>query len=122
MSSDVDWNTRYNETVDGMHLRERIDAVYEFAAGRVPTAVGFLDPWKTHCEKLRQRIVEATDRGLITFGVDEDGRPLVVNDSEQVLRILLGSYLHMNDNRLGVTPNDESYLAHVVYRCLRDSA
>jgi hypothetical protein len=124
VSSDVDWNARYDETVDGMHsrVRERIDAVYEFAAGRVPTAVGFLDSWKTHCEELRRRIVEATDRGLITFGVDEDGRPLVVNDSEQVLRILLGSYLHMNDNRLGVTPNDESYLAHVVYRCLRDSA
>lgn len=124
VSSDVDWNTRYDETVDGMHsrVRERINSVYEFAAGQAPTAVGFLDTWKTHCEELRERIVAATERGLITFGVDDDGRPLVVNDPEQVLKIVLGSYLHMNDNRLGVTPNDESYLAHVVYRCLRDSA
>jgi thiopeptide-type bacteriocin biosynthesis protein len=38
---------------------------------------------------------------------------------ERCLRALLPSYLHMTNNRLGVTPTEERYIAHAVARSLR---
>lgn len=120
VTSDVDWKARYELAMKDLDERvpERLRSVLDFTLGLRDSSVAFLDRWRDHCRELRGRIEEATVQGLITFGVDEHGVPLVVNDPEQTLQVFLGSYLHMHNNRMGVTPNDESYLAHVLHGSL----
>lgn len=120
VSSDVDWSARYDDAMDRIDPRvpARLRVVQEQTAAAAPLPVQFLDRWRDHCVELRDRLTEATRAGRITFGTDADGTPLVVTDPDATLRVFLGSYLHMHNNRMGVTPNDESYLAHVLRRCL----
>ncbi len=120
VSSDVDWSARYDQAIDSIDPRvpARLRGVHRFALGEQQSTVGFIDQWRSHCRELRDRIVRATLAGRITFGVDPQGDPIVVTDPLQTLRVFLGSYLHMHNNRMGVTPNDESYLAHVLHRSL----
>jgi hypothetical protein len=41
-------------------------------------------------------------------------------DIDLVLRVLLTSYIHMTDNRMGISIVDEIYLAHVLRRAVLD--
>jgi hypothetical protein len=120
VSSDVDWSARYDEAMERIDPRvpARLRAVHAQTVGADPLPVQFLDRWRDHCLELRERITRATLAGQITFGTHPDGTPVVVTDPDATLRVFLGSYLHMHNNRMGVTPNDESYLAHVLRRCL----
>lgn len=124
VDSDVDWKERYELAMEDLDSRvpQRLRDVHDFTLGLRESSVAFLNSWRDHCRALRDRIEEATAQGLVTFGTEDDGKPLVVDDSEQTLQVFLGSFLHMHNNRMGVTPNDESYLAHVLHGSLSSRA
>jgi len=101
-------------------------------AGRAAELTGFAREWAEHCRDLRDRVVAAVaDRQLI-FQVFEDRtagggvqpdaererRPAA--DPALTLRILLSSYVHMTNNRLGVNIHDEVYLAYLLKRAVLD--
>ncbi|WP_185744377.1 lantibiotic dehydratase C-terminal domain-containing protein [Arachnia propionica] len=121
VDSRVDWRGKYERMLssgDGS-VRSQLQRVYEFAVGERDLEVSFLVEWRSHCIQLYSRIVELTFKGELVFEGGGSGLPVVADDPGQSARVLLGSYLHMHNNRLGVTPNDEAYLAHVVRHSLR---
>lgn len=102
---------------------------------RLPT---FLRRWAEHCLELRAKVVELTDRGELAFpewdgppredsgqdrAEDPDAAPLVTaTHAPAVLPRLLSPYMHMTNNRLHVTIQDEAYLSFVLGRVLREEA
>ncbi|WP_327367857.1 lantibiotic dehydratase C-terminal domain-containing protein [Streptomyces sp. NBC_01217] len=86
-------------------------------AARLP---GSLAGWAEHCIELRDRAVELTLRGDLTFRSWNGERDEVVTDPALSLPLLLSPYMHMTNNRLHVTIRDEAYLAHVLGRALRE--
>lgn len=82
---------------------------------------GFTAEWVAHCAELRDRIVAAAEAGELVFPArDGSGRLEVVADSGAALRVLLTSYLHMTNNRLGVSITDEVYLSYILHRALTE--
>jgi len=90
----------------GTRLRDRI-AVIGTAVRRRDLAV--LPPlqrdWVEHAYQLRDRLADLAESA--------DRLPVPV---------LLASYLHMNNNRLGVTIQDEVYLSYMMARAVSESA
>lgn len=70
--------------------------------------------WTAHCRQLRARLIELTTSGGIELPRADATDPAVV------LPAMLRSYLHMTNNRLGVTIREEAYLAHVLRAALLD--
>lgn len=124
------WETSYQEPSDGQH--ERFDRSYErmserlvarlrhmrdSAAGRGEAAPTPLErSWLDHCAQLRQKVLDLSDAGRLVF---RDGS---VPAAQDALAIVLSSYVHMTNNRLGVSILDEIYLSYVMNRALRDLA
>lgn len=122
------WETSYQESSDDQHaqfdrsyarmadrLRERLthlrDCAWERPEAR-PTALE--RRWVAHGRELRDRVVALAGQGALTF---RDG---VVADPDTALAILLSSYVHMTNNRLGANILDEIYLSYVLARALDD--
>jgi hypothetical protein len=80
---------------------------------------GLLGRWLDHCVELRARVVELAGDGRLALR-GWDGRPAPVTDVAEGLRQLLAPYLHMTNNRLGLTLADEAYLGHALARALRE--
>lgn len=102
--------------------------------GQPGDLTGFARDWAGHCRELRERVVDAVAGGRLVFQVFEDRaagggvhpdpererRP--ASDPAMTLRILLSSYIHMTNNRLGVNIHDEVYLAYLLKRAVLDDA
>ncbi|WP_330234958.1 thiopeptide-type bacteriocin biosynthesis protein [Streptomyces sp. NBC_00566] len=124
------WETSYQEPSDSQH--ERFDRSYERMKDRlVPRLQHVRDSargdssasptpleraWLAHCAELRDRVLTLADAGHLTF---RDG---AVPDPEDALAIVLSSYVHMTNNRLGVSILDEIYLSYVICKALSDMA
>ncbi|MDX3771378.1 MULTISPECIES: thiopeptide-type bacteriocin biosynthesis protein [unclassified Streptomyces] len=124
------WETSYQEPSDSQH--ERFDRSYERMKDRlVPRLRHVRDSarhdvtasptplersWLAHCAELRDRVLKLGDAGHLTF---RDGS---VPDPQDALAIVLSSYVHMTNNRLGVSILDEIYLSYVICRALSDMA
>jgi hypothetical protein len=82
---------------------------------------GFLGRWHDSCRRVRVEIEEHARAGLLVLA---DGYPAgqrsVVTDPEACLRSFLVPFVHMTNNRLGVSIVDEVYLSHLVVRTLED--
>ncbi|MGW3493811.1 thiopeptide-type bacteriocin biosynthesis protein [Streptomyces sp. NPDC001020] len=124
------WETSYQEPSESQH--ERFDRSYERMKGRLVTRVEHVRDstrddspaaptplersWLAHCGELRDRVLDLADAGSLTF---RDGP---VHDPQTALAIVLSSYVHMTNNRLGVSILDEIYLSYVLCKALADMA
>lgn len=119
----ADFDKLYDEMAEGLVRRTgEIHAATADAAG-VSELGAFLRPWAQHCAELRDRIVAETRAGNLIFPArDGSGTRGPAVDPELSLRVLLGAYLHMTNNRMGVVINDEAYLGYVLSRAVLDAA
>jgi thiopeptide-type bacteriocin biosynthesis protein len=124
------WETSYQEPSESQH--ERFDRSYERMKDRlVPRLRHVRDSarddsaasptplersWLAHCAELRDRVLKLADARALMF---RDG---AVQDPQVALAIVLSSYVHMTNNRLGVSILDEIYLAYVICKALSDMA
>ncbi|MFF0725626.1 lantibiotic dehydratase C-terminal domain-containing protein [Streptomyces sp. NPDC004134] len=92
------------------------------AAAGEGTLPGLLDRWAEHCRELRERVVELAGRGELVFRSWDGTQDEPVDDPDEALERLLSPYMHMTNNRLHVTIQDEAYLSHVLARALHARA
>ncbi|WP_214105607.1 thiopeptide-type bacteriocin biosynthesis protein [Acrocarpospora catenulata] len=125
------WETSYQEPSDGYH--DSFDKSLEltrdtFAArvariGSLATAEGPLESsgiertWLNHCRKLRDRVRAAAGRGELLFP-SRSGGTAPMTDGEELATVLLSSYIHMTNNRIGAAILDEIYLSYLIERVL----
>ncbi len=77
--------------------------------------------WKSHIQELRRRVDALLAKGGITLlGADREALPSLSGQLDKEYRFLLGSYVHMTNNRLGVSISHEVYLAYLLKRALED--
>jgi thiopeptide-type bacteriocin biosynthesis protein len=123
------WETSYQEPSDDYH--GNFDKSYarmatELGTRVVATATAALDPtaaglspaerhWVAHCRELRTRAVALAEAGALVF---QRGP---VSDVDGALAILLSSFVHMTNNRLGVSILDEIYVSYVLRRAVLDA-
>jgi hypothetical protein len=98
------------------HIR---DAVARAEPERLPV---FLRGWAAHCADLRDRAEALAVGGELTFRAWDDSRDIYPTDPGHALSMLLSPYMHMTNNRLGMTIRDEAFLSYVLARALRDGA
>ncbi|MFI7523573.1 thiopeptide-type bacteriocin biosynthesis protein [Micromonospora globbae] len=129
------WEVSYSEPSDEYHasfdtsyrrmdaaLRNRLADIRAAARGDADVSPGGVEGrWRAHCRELRDRVEAATLRGELVFQRG-DSPPAAVTDLDAALPILLSSYVHMTNNRLGVSILDEIYLAYLMSAALRDDA
>ncbi|WP_042377504.1 lantibiotic dehydratase C-terminal domain-containing protein [Streptacidiphilus melanogenes] len=120
-----DFDRGYRATADslGPRIRRILAAVGADDFSALP---GTLRAWAEHCRELRRRVVDLTEQGRVAFAPPEqdeepwpDARP-GVTDLAVTLPRLLVPYLHMTNNRLSMTLQDEAYLAYVLARALTE--
>ena len=115
----------YDEAYESMgtSVRDRFSAIRsaleQGAADRLPAV---LASWSAHCQQLRARITVLAEAGELVFPAWDGSGDEVVTDARIAGGRLLMAYLHMTNNRFGVTITDESYLAHVLARAMREVA
>ncbi len=91
--------------------------------------------WLTHIKELNLRLTRLVEQGKITYPTKFRGKGMylagdankmndheffVVEDVTTARQILLTSYIHMTNNRLGTTIHDEIYLAYLLRRTLQE--
>ncbi|MFG3257278.1 thiopeptide-type bacteriocin biosynthesis protein [Streptomyces sp. NPDC048172] len=136
------WETSYQERSDDYHgsfdksfeltrgtLAERISRIRTVTAdvagagagagvGGGNALSGIERTWLTHCAELRARVRDAADRGRLVFPADRLERRSPIDDPDALATVLLSSYIHMTNNRLGVAILDEIYLSYLIERAL----
>ena len=124
------WETSYQEPSDAQHERfdrsyarmrdrlvDRVRHVRDSVRGEPDAAPTALErSWLAHCGDLREKVLALSGAGLLAF---RDG---TVPDPEDALAIVLSSYVHMTNNRLGVSILDEIYLSYVLVKAVADLA
>lgn len=125
-----EYDRNYAQTAPGLGRRyreiRRAVAAARPDAGRGDGAAdqvrlpAFLSGWSRHCSELRERVVQAAERGELVFALPDDEDASPTTDLAVVLPTLLSPYMHMTNNRLHVTIRDEAYLAHILGRVLRE--
>lgn len=119
------FETNYQEMAADLH--ERLSSVrHAIESGHPETLPGFLGDWAVHLAQLRDRVLEATEAGDLVFPERIiEGDRLVTRDPAVTLRTMLVPFIHMTNNRLGVSIVEEVYLSHLIARyldSLRDGA
>lgn len=110
-------------TTMGASLPERFRHIREAVAEDEPERLpAFLRGWAAHCAELRERAEALAVRGELTFRAWDGSRDIRPADPGHALSMLLSPYLHMTNNRLGMTIRDEAFLSYVLARALRDGA
>jgi hypothetical protein len=128
----VFWETSYQERSDEYHesfdnsyrkmraeLQGRIADIMRAVRGD-DKLTGIERQWLTHCRELRNRVEELARNGQLWFRRRGDDAPRQVTDVDAALSILLSSYVHMTNNRLGVSILDEIYLSYLMRSALLD--
>jgi thiopeptide-type bacteriocin biosynthesis protein len=124
------WETSYQESSEGQH--EKFDASYARMRERLVQRVrqvraGVRDlpgaaptarerAWIQHAAELRDDILELAHDGKLAF---REGR--TPDDPQDALAVVLSSYVHMTNNRLGVSILDEIYLSYVLRNALLEA-
>jgi thiopeptide-type bacteriocin biosynthesis protein len=112
-------------TADVVRSFARIRAA--FGSGGTTSALpGPLRSWAEHCVELRERAHDLAARGQLVFRswggpVAGVAREQKVTDPATALELLLSPYLRMCNNRLSVPMREETRLASVLARSLRES-
>lgn len=107
----------------GPGMRERFAAVRRAQeSGATDLLPEFLRVWAEHCAQLRVRVIALAESGDLAFQTwDGPGEERVADPSAALQRLLL-PYLHMTNNRLGMTLLDEAYLAWMLAEASREVA
>ncbi len=124
------WENSYQESSEDQH--ERFDTSYARMRDRlVQRAAQVRDgvrgtpgaaptprerAWIEHAVELRDAVGELSRAGEVSF---RDG---VSPEPEDALAVVLSSYVHMTNNRLGVSILDEIYLSYVLRKALLEAA
>ncbi|MDX2851110.1 lantibiotic dehydratase C-terminal domain-containing protein [Streptomyces sp. PA03-3a] len=124
------WETSYQEPSDSQH--ERFDRSYHRMRDRLVSRLRHVGDsvcdtpgaaptplersWLGHCADLREKVLALSGAGVLAF---RDG---AAPDPQAALAIVLSSYVHMTNNRLGVSILDEIYLSYVMDKALSDMA
>ncbi|MFF3672055.1 lantibiotic dehydratase C-terminal domain-containing protein [Microtetraspora malaysiensis] len=130
------WETSYQEPSDGYHdsfdksleltrdtLSARVARIRSLAGtGDLSEASGIERTWLSHCRELRDRVRAAAGRGELLFPSRDGGAPAPLPDGEDLAAILLSSYVHMTNNRIGAAILDEIYLSYLIERVLEPEA
>ena len=83
----------------------------------------FEQEWIAHVRELKVRIDPLiVERKLIFQNKLTEYKPKVFDDPVFVYNVLLSSYIHMTNNRLGTMIPDEIYLAYLMRRALEDNS
>lgn len=88
------------------------------SADRLP---GLLRRWAEHCTELRARVAELAESGQLVFQAWDGSGEERTTDLARAVQHLLLPYMHMTNNRLGMTLTDEAYLAYTLARALREA-
>ncbi|MHA6757519.1 lantibiotic dehydratase C-terminal domain-containing protein [Streptacidiphilus sp. PAMC 29251] len=117
---DTEYNQAYDQMGDRVAVRfsDLRRALASGDGGRLPE---ILAEWYAHSLDLLGRITELAERGALEFRSWTDDRQELVTDPLQAALRLLSPYLHMTNNRLYVTLDDEAYLSQVLARGLVDA-
>ncbi|MGP4102645.1 thiopeptide-type bacteriocin biosynthesis protein [Nonomuraea sp. KM90] len=100
-----------------------VDTHSTIQRGELDRLTGFRSLWARHWETLHEQVLEHGTAGKLTFlRAFSSKTPKVISDREVLLPHLLASYVHMTNNRLGLTIADEAYLAYILARTLQDNA
>lgn len=105
----------------GDALAARIDHIRRIASDGPETARSRIErDWIGHCVELRGRVEAAAARGELVFSGRDQADPAAVTAPEDLAAVLLSSYIHMTNNRLGAAILDEVYLSYLIERTLED--
>lgn len=111
----------YHESFDrsvvssGAAIRDRMARIRAAVHGGTAVLGPFEDGWLRHCSELRERVLAAGREGRLSFPArDGSGQRRVLTDPAAFLPVLLSSYVHMTNNRLGVAILDEIYLSYLI--------
>lgn len=97
-------------------LHGRIADIHAAVVSGDPDGLGgALGPWARHAVELRAAIGDAAERGDLVF--DNEGAVT----SQRATLLLLGSFLHMTNNRIGASGEDEAYLSYLLRRTFAES-
>lgn len=125
-SLDASNSERYegNYPSEAAGLRVRFTELHAaIAAGRMEQLTTFGRSWAEHCAELRAGVIRLAREGqLLMPSRDGSSSRAAVTDFDTALQTLLSPYLHMTNNRLGVTIADEAYLSYLLARMLRETA
>lgn len=112
--SSTDHHADFERSFDRMRDRlvQRARHLERATAGDLTSATATEARWLAHGAELREDVLGLHAAGRLTF---RDG---ATPDADAALRILLSSYVHMANNRLGVSILDEIYLSYVIVRAL----
>ncbi|GAB3137375.1 thiopeptide-type bacteriocin biosynthesis protein [Micromonospora sonneratiae] len=131
------WENTYQEQSDAFH--DRFDRSFEQVAELLRQHLSRLggaaaDPdtarltsiergWLQHSVEVRDEVVRLADAGQLVFRRGgPDAEPTIVTDHETAFTVLLSSYVHMTNNRLGASILDEIYLSYLMGRALEGAA
>jgi thiopeptide-type bacteriocin biosynthesis protein len=89
------------------------------ASGELDRLPEFERRWAAHCAELRRRVVSLAEAGDLIFS-RPGGEAEVVTDPGTALTRLMSSYVHMTNNRLGVSITREAYLYHLLGQALSE--
>ncbi|WBQ05865.1 thiopeptide-type bacteriocin biosynthesis protein [Kribbella sp. CA-293567] len=129
------WETSYQEPSDDYHesfdksyaltrdsLSERVDRIRTVSTGDSAQQLSGIERiWLTHCRELRARVDAEAGQLLFPSRTGGTGREPIA-DPEARAAVLLSSYVHMTNNRLGVAILDEIYLSYLIERALEPVA
>lgn len=127
------WEVSYQEPSDDYHdsfdtsyrkmddtLRRRLADLRRGARGEPGATVSGVEArWLAHCRELRSRVDALIASGELWFSRG-GGEPTPTTDPAAALPVLLSSYVHMTNNRLGVSILDEIYLSYLIRSALLD--
>lgn len=101
-------------------LKRRIAGTRAHIVGARPADLLGLDRvWLEHIRELRGRVEALVDSQQLILP-DASGAMTPVSSRQDALNRLMGSYIHMTNNRLGVGTGDETYLAYLIQSALLD--
>ena len=111
------FHEQFDESLNGVRdgLLERFAEIKAAVAG-TDQPRDFRGPWIRHGLDLAAKLKELHGRSQLSFG--EAMRDVPALDQDVVLQILLTSYIHMTNNRLGVQIQDEVYLSYLISKAL----
>jgi hypothetical protein len=115
------YRTCYDSMKDVLTTRF-IDTHNTIQRGELDRLTGFRAIWARHWETLREQVLEVGTAGKLMFIKNGTSRaPKAISNPDPLLPHLLASYMHMTNNRLGLSIADEAYLSYVLACTLKDN-
>lgn len=103
----------------GESLDKQIPGIIQLVAGdRQEELPSFLSDWGVKVRRTRDNLDKATREGKILLISREDGTRRVADEENRARWSLLIPYIHMTNNRIGISIPEETYLSYLLQRHL----